>query len=291
MGRVADELAKFVKEKGGILDYPADKGIYTLKPTPISHLGDIAEMLKLPADQQLYKPQSVTIDVVQEPDGTPWQLRPEAEVLLLGDSFANIFSLGGMGWGESAGLAERLSYALQAPVDKMVINAGGAFSSRLDLQARLARGDDRLATKKVVIWEFSMRDLAQGDWKMINLKKPAGGPDVTPPVTQQEGVVTGRIVEKASPPAPGSVPYKDCVIALHLTDLKGGSGKDKNIVVYVWGMQDNKLVDSAYSVGGTVTLKLTPWSKAEGKFGGYNRQELENMDALDWPAYWGEVNK
>lgn len=289
MGRVADELAKFVKEKAG-LTVVSDAG-YTLKPTPISHLGDIAEMLKLPADQQLFKPQSVTIDMVQELDGSPWQLRPEAEVLLLGDSFANIFSLGGMGWGESAGLAERLSYGLQAPVDKMVINAGGAYSSRLDLQARLARGDDRLATKKVVVWEFSMRDLAQGDWRMIALK--SGGQKAPPEVVQEEVVVTGRIADRAATPAPGSVPYKDCVIALQLTDIKAvkGTVSDKNLLVYVWGMQDNKLVDSAYTKGGTVTLKLTPWSKAEGKFGGYNRQELDNMDSLDWPAFWGEVNK
>jgi alginate O-acetyltransferase complex protein AlgJ len=291
MGRVADDLAKFI-EGLGVLEPVGDPG-YSLNPTPISQLGDIAEMLKLPKNQQLYKPQSVTIEAVQGADGTPWQLDPQADVLLLGDSFANIFSLKGMNWGESAGLAERLSYALKRPLDKMVINAGGAFSSRLDLQARIKRGDDRLEGKKVVIWEFSMRDLAQGDWKMIDLRKPAGQTNVPKTDVVDGLVVTGRIVEKASPPAPGSVPYKDCVIALHLTDLKveGGTIPGKDIQVYVWGMQDNKLVDSVYATGGTVTLKLTPWSKAEGKFGGYNRQELENMDSLDWPAFWGEVNK
>ncbi|MGV3614961.1 MAG: alginate O-acetyltransferase AlgX-related protein [Fimbriimonas sp.] len=290
MGMVADDLAKFLTEKTG-LEASGNAG-YTLKPTPVSHLGDIAEMLKLPKDQTLFKPQSVTIEAVQEADGTPWQLKPEADVLLLGDSFANIFSLGGMGWGESAGLAERLSYALQRPVDKMVINAGGAFSSRQDLQARMARGDDRLAGKKVVIWEFSMRDLAQGDWKMIQLKQSSASKPSTSEVAQ-EMTVTGRIAEKANPPQPGQVPYKDCVIALHLTDLKveGGTLADKDIVVYVWGMQDNKLVDSSYAKDGTVTLKLTPWNKAEGKYGGYNRMELENLDALDWPAFWGEVKK
>jgi alginate O-acetyltransferase complex protein AlgJ len=290
MGSVADDLAEFLKTR---CELDAGEHGYTVHPTEVEHLGDIAEMLKLPMDQTLFKPQRVTIDAVQEPDGTPWQLRPEGDVLLLGDSFANIFSLEGMGWGQSAGLAERLSYALQRPVDKIVINAGGAFSSRQDLQARLKRGDDRLAGKKVVVWEFCMRDLAQGDWKLLDLPKPKAGSGVPTPVAQEGLTVTGRIAERATTPAPGSVPYKDCVIALHLTDLKveGGTIAGKDILVYVWGMRDNQAVDGAFGKGQTVTLTLTPWSKAETKYGGYNRQELDSDDSLLWDAFWGEVKK
>jgi len=344
-----------------------------------------------------------------------------------------------------------LSYAIRRPIDKIVINAGGAFASRRDLAGQMARGIDHLANKKVVVYEFSMRDLAQGDWKMIKIPpapkkvevapplvekksviakplsafkpiivkpdmldlgkhdkveisipvpagtwalkvispdgnsvqgltsgssaadttlishwdgldvrhkpvavgtytlqvegtrpdksalepvsfklavfdstakgaikppapiqsqvKPAITPSKTPTISTshpkqpgttattpvkpaEEGlIVTGRIASRPDTPKPGSVPYKDCLIALQLTDLKavGGTVKGPNIVVYVWGMRDNKLVDGAYSVGQTIRFKLVPWASVDSKYGGYNRQELASDDALSWEAYWGEI--
>lgn len=336
MGKVASALADTVKQT---LPLPtvADPG-YAQVPTSISHLGDIAEMLKLPKEQTLFRPQTVTVPQIREADGTNWKLQREADVLLLGDSFSNIFSLGGMGWGEAGGLAENLAFYLRRPVDKIVINAGGAFSSRRELQAQLTRGDDRLATKKVVIWEFSMRDLSQGDWKLLKLPVPPAkpkptveptptptptgpkpgpkpGPGETPPkpTTEPGGkpspanpdhkphegtvkpaaglTVTGRIAARSILPT-GTV-YKDCLIALHLTDLKvtGGKVNGNDILVYVWGMRDNKKVDDAYRNGQTITLVLTPWGTAEATYGGYNRQELDDDNALLWDAFWGEEKK
>ena len=448
MHDIALKLGEFLSSRCGLPRTP--RSGLTLSKKSISNLGDIAEMLKLPSDQKLFKKQTVTISQVESADGSPWKADREGEVLLLGDSFSNIYSLEGMGWGSGAGFAEHLSYAIGRPIDKIVINAGGAFASRRDLASQMARGVDHLANKKVVVYEFSMRDLAQGDWKIIKLppapKKvvvaptvvdtkpvvakptssfkamvvkpeildlgkhqkvdisvpvPAGswtlkvfGPDgnsllgltngtsatdttlvshwdgldvhgkpvsvgtytlkiegtrpdksvlepvafklavfdstargavkpvvpvqpqikpvvttikptstattplknpgeTTPPTKPvEEGlIVTGRIASRPDTPKPGSVPYKDCLIALQLTDLKvtGGTVKGPNIVVYVWGMRDNKLVDGAYSVGQTLRFKLVPWASVDSKYGGYNRQELASDDALSWEAFWGEI--
>jgi len=440
MDRVSNQLGEFLVQKCGL---PASaQSSLTLQPQDISSLGDIAEMLKLPADQTLFSKQKVTIQKVVNKDGSPWQADRASDVILLGDSFSNIYSLEGMGWGGGAGFAEHLSYAIGRPIDKIVINAGGSFASRRELARQLAHGVDRLAHKKFVVYEFSMRDLAQGDWKMIKLPAPpkaaitvappvvvptptvaktpgtafknltvepgvldlsshqkvkititappgnlqisvvgpdgktvrklAGsgstvehtltdrwdgnavsgkpvpvgeytiqvdgerpdhsaieplkqvvnvvdskktGPVVIPPITKprpgttppkptntttvvppkpaaNEGLmVTGRIASRPATPKPGSVPYKDCLIALQLTDLKvtGGTVKGQNIVVYVWGMKDNKLVDGAYSVGQTIRFKLVPWASVDSKYGGFNRQELESDDALSWEAFWGEI--
>ena len=87
-----------------------------------------------------------------------------ADVLLLGDSFTNIYSLASMGWGDSAGLAEQLSYALGRPLDRIVQNDDGAFATRALLQRA---GPERLAGKRVVIWQFAARELMSGDWKVI----------------------------------------------------------------------------------------------------------------------------
>jgi hypothetical protein len=69
-----------------------------------------------------------------------------------------------MGWGESAGFAEHLSRALGLrAIDCIVRNSNGAFATREILSQELARGRDRLAGKKLVVWEFAARELAFGD--------------------------------------------------------------------------------------------------------------------------------
>jgi len=97
--------------------------------------------------------------------GEYWRPDETADVLVLGDSFSNIYSLDTMGWGESAGLIEQLSFELQRPLDCLVINDNGAYATRALLARELARGRDRLAGKRLVIWQFAMRELSAGDWK------------------------------------------------------------------------------------------------------------------------------
>ena len=82
-----------------------------------------------------------------------------ADILVLGDSFFNIFSLAEMGWGASAGFVEQLSYTLGRPLDAILRNDAGAFATRELLGQELARGRDRLDAKKLVIWEFAVREL------------------------------------------------------------------------------------------------------------------------------------
>jgi alginate O-acetyltransferase complex protein AlgJ len=173
MERVALSVADFVRVHAS--DPPPNR-----LPTPyvrratrqVENTGDIATMLKLPpaALRRLFGPaERVTIRPVRTASGGRWRARRDAEILLLGDSFSNIFSLGGMGWGEGAGLAEQLSFALQRPVDRIVVNAGGAFAARQRLRADLLRNPDRLNGKRVVIYQFAMRDLLSGDWKRLDL--------------------------------------------------------------------------------------------------------------------------
>jgi alginate O-acetyltransferase complex protein AlgJ len=66
-------------------------------------------------------------------------------------------------------LAEQLSFELGAPVDKLAVNAGGAFGARERLLEELSSGTDRLAGKRLVIWQFAERELAVGDWKLLSL--------------------------------------------------------------------------------------------------------------------------
>ncbi len=171
---VAEQLAAFLKKHVEFAPHPAAG--YRKRSLKVSNLGDIAVMMKLPPDQTLYPRQSVEIHQIQEPDGTLWEPDPSADVLLLGDSFTNVFSLAGLNWGEAAGLAEQLSYLLQRPVDRIAQNDAGASATRQALALELARGQDRLAGKRVVVWQFAIRELAVGDWRPIPLRRPQPSP-------------------------------------------------------------------------------------------------------------------
>jgi alginate O-acetyltransferase complex protein AlgJ len=167
MEGVAGALAQFV-ERHGSLPVPTEVLPLHSVAQPIARLGDIVDMLKLPETQTLFLPQSVRVHQVYDGEDKLWESDPNADVLLLGDSFTNIYSLEGMGWGEAAGLGPQLSRALARPVDVIAQNDSGAFATRQALARELAAGTDRLQGKRVVIWEFASRELSVGDWKAID---------------------------------------------------------------------------------------------------------------------------
>jgi hypothetical protein len=151
-----------------LADPPALRAV----PQPASRVGDLVDMLKLTEEQQVFQPQSVLVHQVQDATGTPWEPDPAADVLLMGDSFTNIFTLEGMGWGSAAGLAPQLALALGRPLDVIAQNDSGAFATRQALSRELTAGQDRLASKRVVIWEFAARELSVGDWKPLEFPIP-----------------------------------------------------------------------------------------------------------------------
>jgi alginate O-acetyltransferase complex protein AlgJ len=160
MELVAERLVQQIRSRGLLPDAPPAG--YRTEPQEVQHLGDIAVMLDLPDRQSLYPPETAVIRRVLAPDGAPWRPTRTADVLVLGDSFSNIFSLASMRWGDSAGLIEQVSYLLQRPVDRIVQNDEGAYATRAMLRRA---GDERLAGKRLVIWQFAARELAFGDWK------------------------------------------------------------------------------------------------------------------------------
>ncbi len=166
MHKQASELGRYLSSLGALpaISAPA----LTTTTEAISRVGDLVDMLKLPEEQALFAPQTVTVAQVRDASGNPWEPEPKADVLLLGDSFTNIFSLEGMGWGLAAGLAPHLALALGRPLDVIAQNDSGAFATRQALARELAAGSDRLAGKRVVVWEFAARELSVGDWKLLD---------------------------------------------------------------------------------------------------------------------------
>jgi len=171
MEHVARALAAHVSGLGVL--GPAPAPAWHAVEEGAERVGDLVDMLKLPEDQALFLPQAVRIHTVKDAQGNAWESDAGAEILLLGDSFTNVFSLEGMGWGAAAGLGPHLSLALQRPLDMIAQNDSGAFVTRRALARELAAGSDRLAGKRVLIWEFAARELSAGDWKRIELPEAA----------------------------------------------------------------------------------------------------------------------
>lgn len=290
MEQVAKHLAAFIAEQVKLS--PHQSTTYTKTADDITNIGDIAKMLKLPEDQVLFPPERVTRHVVQTVSGELWQPVQASEILFLGDSFSNIYSLAGMGWGNSAGFVEHLSADLARPIDKIVINAGGADATRQALVQELNRGHDRLAGKRVLVYQFATRELFSGDWKSLSVLQVQTDPidDLVKLDDQGENiVVTATIKAKTEPPVPRSVPYAECIIALHLENLETPDLPEE-FVVFLWGMRENRWTDAAtFKVGQNLKLQLRPWNSVEADYGSYNRKELENEDAWLLDIYWGEI--
>jgi alginate O-acetyltransferase complex protein AlgJ len=288
MQAVAEELAASIaKQLPGL---SRAEGLHA-QPQTVFGDGDIARMLTLPEDAGLYPGQEVQVRQILSGQQEFWQPDRGAEILLLGDSFTNIYSTEGLGWGMGAGFAEQLSYILKRPLDLLARNDSGAYVTREMLAGELARGRDRLAGKKLVIWQFAERELAFGDWRRLTMQ--LGKPQDAGFFVAASGEstrITGVVAAISRSARPGSVPYRDNILTLHLVDLQG---LDRQLpadqaLVYSWGMRDNQLTKlAALRPGDSVSLSLTPWEAVEGEFGSYRRTPLDDQMLELESANWG----
>jgi alginate O-acetyltransferase complex protein AlgJ len=194
-----DIAAKLLADKIEPMLEPKDNVGLIRSGISIQNSGDIALMLKLPATSDLYPMQEAKLQHVTKPDDTPWKADPSASILVLGDSFFNIYSLEAMGWGSASGFVEQLSFYLQQPVDAILRNDAGAHATRELLARELAQKRNRLAGKKIVVWEFAARELSVGDWKLIDMKESDAGTTTDGPATGQP--IAPAVASTNAPPA------------------------------------------------------------------------------------------
>jgi alginate O-acetyltransferase complex protein AlgJ len=290
---VASRLKEFIELNAAL---PARAGAgYQREPLKVANLGDVAAMMKLSAGQTLYPPQEVVVQQVTS-GIAQWRPDPGADVLFLGDSFTNIFSAGDMGWGEAAGLVEQLSFEMQRPLDALVRNDAGAHATREMLSQDLARGNDRLAGKKLVIWQFAVRELASGDWRVkttpMKLGQPRRSGFLQIPAGQQRRLA-GVVREASSAPRPGTVTYLDHIVHVHLTDLESRDGLPLpagDVLVAMYSMRNQIWTNAArYRPGQKVALELRNFDEVDrqSKVGSVKSSLLEGDLTLETPC-WAE---
>ena len=294
MQRVASALAAIVRLRLGLVTRPTG----TERPATVTvrGRGDLLAMLDVSTDDDHFSREQVDIHPVGTVAEAPLAVGDVASVLLLGDSFSNIYSLATMGWGTGAGLAEQLAFELQQPIDRIIRNDNGAFATRDALARELSQGRDRLAGKQVVLYQFATRELAFGDWKLIALPT-APGPAAVGFVELSAGqsrVITGTIAAASDVPRPESVPYRDHVRTLHLVDVgvvDGALGVSvTDALVYVRSMQDSVWTPAAaWRPGQRLTLRVHAWEDVSSDYDGLNRSELDDERLLLVEPVWGEL--
>jgi hypothetical protein len=272
---------------------------YFSQPWVIQGRGDLASILCGNNDSQWYNRESVIIRQITSTTGDNWQPLT-GEILLLGDSFTNIYSMPEMNWGESAGFAEQLSFILQRPVDRIAQNHDGAIATRRSLARALAQQPERFQQTKVLIWQFAARELSFGNWYPVDLPVTSSTETSQFPsprdLADDESagmMVDATILSTAIMPEPGRVPYRDALMAVS-AELKGSliDNNSNRCVIYVWALKDNQPAPAAkLSAGQRIQLRLSDWTAVEGRLGRYARAELEDQDLslMDLPLYYGEM--
>ncbi len=294
MESVAHVLAIYIQKHVNLPIHPPPGFLRSISEAENS--GDLAVLLQLPPWQKLFARERVQITKVLRSDGTPWQSDPSADILLLGDSYANVYSQAGLGWGESAGFSEQLSYYLARPIDRLAINSGGADATRRQLSDDLQRGIDHLKGKRVVIYEFADRELSSGFWKAYPLDRQRDNTKQFSSYSESLGgfQVKGRIVSMSPMPDPGKTPYRDCIVSIRLRvtqpqEFFQTPSKKADVLIYAWAMQDGILTKAAgYRIGHMVEVKIRAWQEVAALYESYQRTELDDEDAIDLPVFWGE---
>lgn len=293
MKRVASGVASYLLDQKLV-----EKGMVAAQETSTNarNAGDLLRMLRLPEQVSKTWEETTQISVVRRADGAPWLPDRHAPVLVLGDSFCNIFSLKGMGWGEGAGFTEHLGAALMQPVDAILRNGDGAYATRKMLARELNSGQNRLEGKKVVVWEFAASQITEGTWPMISCRStPSPAQTKTNEfleVADDETIeIIGTIAAMGAVPNPITSAYKDYVTHVVLDSMEmpdGSPAPAARALAYGLVMQDKKNTAMAdLRQGQRIKVKLRSWSSVEAEFGGHERDEFDDDLSLE-PVNWWE---
>ncbi|MFM8886940.1 MAG: alginate O-acetyltransferase AlgX-related protein [Chthoniobacterales bacterium] len=283
MATIADSVEKEILASG----ITVDREELVVEEKEVSSVGDTALMLELPTSSPLRKSQSVTIDQIKTRDGNPWLANPASPVLVLGDSYSNIYSADGLGWGGNAGFSEQLSLRLSHRVDKLARNDAGAKSARQMLLAEVAKSPGWLDGKKLAVWVMAAREFVRGDWSAVALPEtetPAKSADflVVPP--GQSVDLTARVLGVGAMPVPGDSPYADYLTALHLGELEdagSGRGVSGEALAYIFTMRDRKLLPMpGLAQGQRAKLRLSNYAERADKLESLNRGDLADFGVM-----------
>lgn len=224
-----------------------------------SSQGDLVEMLDLGSEAgAIFEEENALLRrVVPTTESSP-------EVVLLGDSFVNVFDDPELGFdvpGEEsigAGFAAHLATALGRGVGTVAINGGGATAVR---EAFATFSEKRLSQIRTVVWVLSARDVllpelparrAGIEWRTVEIGRGAAAGAASAPSQGQELVATLR--EKSAIEDPKLTPYASAIYSTIFEDANGSEH-----LVFLWAFRDRQLTpEAALKPGRRFRLRLLP---------------------------------
>ena len=214
-----------------------------------------------------------------------------SEVILLGDSFTNIYSSNqGLDWGVNAGLPEHIALNIGTPIDVISINGGGATEVRKKLAQRRGSSKD-MKNKKVIVWALTSRDLYLS--KQQGIDRNISWEDVTFDQRQPDSKtsnnkisVRAKLITKPKLPNPNQTTYKDLLYGADYEIIETLSGKfqgnSKVVAIVNWAFKNRKLLPSAdYEIGSVRNLQIVPFEEMK------DLQTLEQLyEGDNFDLYW-----
>lgn len=227
--------------------------------------GDLVEMLDLGATPDGFSPETVTLRQVAESA----EEAPNSRVVVLGDSFVNIFEDPALGFGREgetslrSGFSSHLSHSLGEKVHTIAINGGGATAVR---EAFVHLSEAQRKAAKVVVWVLSSRDIllpeipaerAGIEWRSVAF--PDSGP-TREPVIGGETEVVATLREVSSIEDPAQTPYASAIYSALFVEE---GEKAVEHFVFLWAFRDRKLEATAsLEPGRRYRLRLLPLSES-----------------------------
>lgn len=260
--------------------------------------GDLVDKLGLREPARWQLPRAEPLQVVELPEGVASPVDRASPVVVLGDSFVNIFDDAGLGFGlpgggpsTRAGLAWHLAARLGMALDVHAVNGEGASGVRRWLGQR---GETVVRSKKLVIWVIAGRDLflsrSVAKANHISWDRVTIAPD--PPAAGQAAPGTGPVlveaeaVEKSDQADPRRANYENALytVKYEIRKVLSGRAPEGAFEVVHWHFKKRELQPtSRIEAGRTYRLKLEPWS-GHPELQPINREELGGEE----PAWWAE---
>ncbi len=295
MERSARFLAEYLRQRPWFASLTATPRSFDSLVSPVAHTGDLVEKLDLPAQASSFLPELTTAhQVIDKETGKPVITQDwDSPIVLLGDSFTNIFSLENMGWGSGAGFAQHLTKELGFTLDVIAQNGQASSGVRETLARRPGSRQWIKETKKAVIWAIASRDLFLSEtlarenevaWHKVSLTEGAREDGF---LTEDQKPVTlkGKLIFKSPIDDPAQVPYDTALFAsvYEVREVLEGTYESQTIKVVQPAFIKRQLTEaSSRTIGTDYTLRLIPFGKT-GMEGLNMSDEVE--DALLLPYF------
>jgi len=162
IGLASDLVAEQVRKEAWYVGVPQAK--FTTQTAPAKVTGDLVTFLTGAKPG----PEDVVLTSVKDDKGAAVQSWRQSPLVLLGDSHNLIYSVGGEMLAVSSGFPENLAAKIGFAGDVVGVMGSGATPARINL----ARRQDNMAGKKMVVWCFTVREFTEGSgWAKVPVIK------------------------------------------------------------------------------------------------------------------------